>query len=409
KVKIQEAHQPPLKIRTSPSYSMHADSPDQAKKPNDPGTHEQNPIPEPANSDRRPDKGQKNVTDGQKSKPKRKTTQKLEEDEQLTLAKSLINNLERKLNDMENTNKILKTELNAMTSQPSHITPHNHGFEPVVNHLPNAQIGSQSNIEREMILTKERIQLLEMENLKQRLNALESTVHKAREYQSFHPAAPMVQQPPPAMGNPITHSQYGPMYYNPVQHLQYHQPPRAHYHHMNPQQPTNLLHYPPVHFPTNPYIQRHPLVQTGFRHPPGQHLYRQAPMDANHRIQQQQQNPQPNNNQKANGCSGNTATKKPNEQTTPPRPMHPRTETDEPPTDIIVIDSATETEQSSILGDHRNENKSQSESIRQKSIINLARDATPENVESPQETNSKGEHTKPFLCSGRVSQLTWRM
>ena len=97
-----------------------------------------------------------------------------EQEEQLKLAKSLINNLERKVNELENSNRILRREVllggNEVSDPPSNNAGHASMTQDTLNHFPHPP---RSVIEQEVLNLRENIRNIEMEQLKTRIQHIE--------------------------------------------------------------------------------------------------------------------------------------------------------------------------------------------------------------------------------------------
>ena len=97
-----------------------------------------------------------------------------EQEEQLKLAKSLINNLERKVNELENSNRILRREVllggNEVSDPPSNNAGHASVTQDTLNHFPHPP---RSVIEQEVSNLRENIRNIEMEQLKTRIQHIE--------------------------------------------------------------------------------------------------------------------------------------------------------------------------------------------------------------------------------------------
>ncbi|MES9882008.1 MAG: PHD finger domain-containing protein [Sedimenticola sp.] len=119
-----------------------------------------------------------------KQRQRKKPVQQSDESEQLNLAKSLVNNLERKLSDTENTNRVLKAELNSMKcsdtfNRNEHISVQPHSPHVLTSGQPTWS-SMQSNLnmqaETELAQLRYRVQNLEMDSLRQRLTSIERTM-----------------------------------------------------------------------------------------------------------------------------------------------------------------------------------------------------------------------------------------
>lgn len=112
-----------------------------------------------------------------KSKRTKKNTEINDSVDQLNLAQSHIGNLERKILDLENSNKILKQglQLNSpCTGEPTRNINHFTREQPK-NEIP--VLSNNYPVERtDLSLLKEKINLMEVDILKYRLNALESSM-----------------------------------------------------------------------------------------------------------------------------------------------------------------------------------------------------------------------------------------
>ena len=104
-----------------------------------------------------------------------------EQDEQLKLAKSVINNLERKLIEVENSNRLMKQELNLVRGENNL-----NGNDPVTNQHNIGRPEVQQNARQEGVSNydlnqiKDQVRNLELEAIKSRLYSLELSVLQQR-------------------------------------------------------------------------------------------------------------------------------------------------------------------------------------------------------------------------------------
>ena len=122
----------------------------------------------------------------QKAKQTRKIAKhkikEAEQEEQLKLAKSVIHNLERKLSEVENSNKLMRQELSLVKIEKGEGIVNNETTQKTVQPVCTDEMGhgqtptNRHQTQIEMHSLKERITSLEMENLKNRILNLERNV-----------------------------------------------------------------------------------------------------------------------------------------------------------------------------------------------------------------------------------------
>ncbi|MES9904844.1 MAG: hypothetical protein ABW168_19485 [Sedimenticola sp.] len=218
-----------------------------------------------------------------KPKPKRKVVQKNDETEQLNLAKSLINNLERKVNDLENSNKILKTELNLRSDERTRCSTEIPG-QTAGGPYPHTGSGTSSVCERDLLLLREKVQCLEMDSIRQRITVIESSILHSRGLQqysptypgdAYFPSLPGQSQPQAPMGpHPVPMSNL----YAPTMHSMYNQQMHSPYgpflHNIHPSSMQHHSGYTPAHIHpglANPAYNTFPHMHQGLAntiHPP---------------------------------------------------------------------------------------------------------------------------------------------
>lgn len=147
-------------------------------------------------------------------KQKKKSVPRNDDSEQLNLAKSLINSLERKVNDLENTNKILKAGVNACSQgaiQKNEVNACGHGTKENIeeyvqssgSHREKPYANRDTRIQKDLGYFRNKIQSLEMDSLKQRLSQLESyTTQNRFPPVSAHPLSHYAGFPQPVPGFP---------------------------------------------------------------------------------------------------------------------------------------------------------------------------------------------------------------
>lgn len=156
------------------------------------------------------------VNSDKQSKPQKKggrqKVKETEQEEQLKLARSLINNLERKLGEVQNSNKILRQELNIIKSErdtqditrsENNVNAHNYrqqGSGPVENQ--NTQIPHLGLQESPIVQLREQIRTLEFEMIKNRLNNIEAAILQQRQYVPGPPTVQQLNWGPPTLQQP---------------------------------------------------------------------------------------------------------------------------------------------------------------------------------------------------------------
>lgn len=360
---------------------------------------------------------QKNsTTNDQKHKTKLKTVLKAEETEQLTLAKSLINNLEMKVNDLENTNTFLNSELNLHSVDQMKST---HTFEQQV-HTENIGTNWQrnQNVETELSHLRENIHSLELESIRQRLSAMETNITQNRSHLQQYPYS---LYPPPPQGLPMypgtyhTHIPSQPQY-NPYINLR---PPLhtgLYPHNMNNYNLYGNVMSPPTSgFQTHMQASQHSRADVGrFRGPPMymRPMHRPAAPQPPEAAQARKEAPihaprhptHPSTQVNASTHRRQSVTRSSETGETP------ATITTEQLPIIIADDDVAENAANSQPTVHeptqQNDTESNSTNLNyEKQSTSKATD--PVNNELPIQQPETDK--QPFVCSGRASHLTWRM
>ena len=185
-----------------------------------------------------------NIEVGKSSKPQKKVNKskikETEQEEQLKLSRSVINSLERKLSEIENSNKILKQENAVLKAGTSTIgvaqVNENNGGNPMNNLQQCIHHGEVSQHKHDICLggvLREQVRNLEYEVLRNRISTLEATIQQQNFLHSL----------PPGFHGHNPHQQnwyrYGPQPHSGFQ--------------------TNLYH-PWIHPATVPFPVHHPTV-----------------------------------------------------------------------------------------------------------------------------------------------------
>ena len=134
-----------------------------------------------------------------------------EQEQQLILAKSVINNLERQKNELENSNKLLKQEINLFKSE----VPQKENRNPTEQRLnvstvvpqihPAIPATEQYDHHKELNLLRKQLENIEMELMKSRISNLETCIQQQRQMCTWQ----LHQYPPMPM--------HYPSHYNPFQ------------------------------------------------------------------------------------------------------------------------------------------------------------------------------------------------
>ena len=139
-----------------------------------------------------------NIEGGKSSKPQKKVNKnkikETEQEEQLKLSRSVINSLERKLSEIENSNKILKQATAVLKAGTSTIgvaqVNGNNGGNPMNNSQHCIHHGEVSQHKHDICLggvLREQVRNLEYEMLRNRIGTLEATIQQQNFLHSLPP------------------------------------------------------------------------------------------------------------------------------------------------------------------------------------------------------------------------------
>ncbi|MES9879989.1 MAG: hypothetical protein ABW185_03820 [Sedimenticola sp.] len=362
-----------------------------------------------------------------KQRQRKKPPQQSEENEQLNLTKSLVNNLERKLSDLENTNKILKAELNSRkhvddSKRNVYATPQPNALNAFVMGSPpatNVQYNTNIQMETELTLLKNKVQSLEMDSLRQRLMTIERAMLQT-------PVVNQQIQPPPYIGlgpytqpPPLQH----PVYNRPIQPLPYmglgpytQPPPYVCYNN----------HARQFNIPAQPVMVAAPHMYYAPRQRQAYHAhYQPTSMYPHH------QPYPPVSPAEASRLQGHTVYKSPSQpDANIPHPGQPQGQTDvntpsrteETPRrddrnemEVVVIsdDSGADTSGDDIVLDQRQQMHDSNtdsgphihQSPQSRSEVTVQ---NPSDASENELITDRNRKQQPFLGNGRASQLSWR-